>query len=62
MAAVSDLCAFHRREPGDKVQATPPRFLSEVSQDGFHQAEDKYLSELTAYTKKQFFKVRIVSR
>lgn len=56
MAAVRDLCAFHRPTEGGK--ATPsPKFLFDVSQDSFHQAEDQFLKELTEYTKKQFFKV-----
>ena len=56
MAAVRDLCAFHRRQGGTETDV-PPRFLSEISQSEFHHAEGQYLSELTAYTKKQFFKV-----
>ena len=57
MLVVKDLCAFHQQIAG-KTQATPPIFLSDVTQDEFHQAEDQYLAELTAFTKKQFFKVK----
>ena len=56
MAAVKELCSFHRPDEGGKA-THPPKFLFNVSQDGFHQAEDQYLKELTEYTKKQFFKV-----
>ena len=59
MTAVRELCSFHRRETDEgKSSALPPRFLSDMTQDGFHQAEDHYLNALTAYTKKQFFKVK----
>ncbi len=59
MAAVREVCCFHHREEEEgKSSAPPPRFLSDVSQDSFHQAEDQYLNALTIYTKKQFFKVK----
>lgn len=56
MAAVRELCSFHHRD--GKSRAPPPRFLSDMAQDNFHDAEDLYLNALTAYTKKQFFKVK----
>ena len=56
-AGVRDLCDFHQQEGVGLKETSPPRFLSDVSQDNYHQTEDHYLSELIAYTKKQFFKV-----
>lgn len=44
---------FHRGEGAGQCQDTPT-FLSAVPQDAYHKAEDDYLAQLTAYTKKQF--------
>ena len=53
-SGVQELSSFHR---GERPQATPS-FLSTVPQEPYHVAEDRFLSELTAYTKKYFFQVR----
>ena len=60
-AAISDLCASHRREKGSTTpspEAAGLQFLSDLVQGPYHKAEDLYLAELTTFTKKQFFKVR----
>lgn len=51
--SVKEVCAFHRGEGAGQSQDTPT-FLSSIPQDAYHRAEDDYLSQLTAYTKKQF--------
>ena len=56
-SAVQEVSAFHRGEGGG-LEATPS-FLSAVSQEPYHSAEDQFLTELTAYTKKQFFQVYV---
>ena len=50
---MKEVCAFHHGEGAGQSQDTPT-FLSTVSQDTYHKAEDDYLAQLTAYTKKQF--------
>ena len=52
-SSVKEVCAFHRGEGAGQSQDTPT-FLSTIPQDAYHRAEDDYLSQLTAYTKKQF--------
>lgn len=52
-SAVKDVCAFHRGESA----STTPSFLFTVPQEAYHAAEDSYLTELTAFTRKQFFQV-----
>ena len=49
-SSVKEVCEFHDGEGGQDT----PTFLSTISQDEYHKAEDGYLAELTAYTKKQF--------
>ena len=58
-SSVQSVCLFHRGEEADSHFKATPRFLCQLSQDPYHSTEDKYLSELTAYTKKQFFDVRM---
>ena len=57
---MKEVCAFHRREGAGQSQDTPT-FLSTIPQDAYHRAEDDYLSQLTAYTKKQF-QVRLLDQ
>ena len=52
-SSIKEVCAFHRGEGAGHGQATP-KFISTIPQDDYHKTEDGYLSELTAYTKKQF--------
>jgi hypothetical protein len=52
-SSVKEVCAFHRGEGAGQCKNTPT-FLSTIPQDAYHRAEDDYLSQLTAYTKKQF--------
>ena len=57
---MKEVCAFHRGEGAGQSQDTPT-FLSTVSQDTYHKAEDDYLAQLTAYTKKQFQVGRVLN-
>ncbi|XP_064386022.1 HAUS augmin-like complex subunit 3 [Halichondria panicea] len=50
-SSVQSVCQFH----GEDSKPPPGRFLSQVSQDDYFASERKYLTELTAYSKKQFF-------
>ena len=59
MSAVRELCGSHRRERESTSSSSDGhQFLSDLPQDSYHEAEDRYLAELTAYSKKQFFKAR----
>ena len=51
---MKDICAFHREEGS---ASTTPSFLFTVPQEVYHKAEDSYMTELTAFTRKQFFQV-----
>ena len=58
-SAVKDVCAFHR---GEGSASTTPSFLFTVPQEAYHAAEDNYLTELTAFTRKQFFQVSQIAQ
>ena len=58
-SAVKDVCAFHR---GEESASTTPSFLFTVPQEAYHAAEDSYLTELTAFTRKQFFQVSQIAQ
>ena len=58
-SAVKDVCAFHR---GEGSASTTPSFLFTVPQEAYHAAEDSYLTELTAFTRKQFFQVSQIAQ
>ena len=54
--AVTDVVSFDRGD--DRAGgSTAAVFLSEVPLEQYHAAEDRFLGELTEYTKKQFFQV-----
>ena len=53
----SEQVAASERDEEDGQSATESTLLSHIPTAHYTSAEDHYLAELTAYTKKQFFQV-----
>ncbi|XP_032221331.1 HAUS augmin-like complex subunit 3 isoform X2 [Nematostella vectensis] len=51
LKTVSDLTGLHTEQKEDKQKA----FLSQLSSGDFYDSEERFTSELTSYTRKQFF-------
>ena len=59
--AVDSVATFHQPPDGKEGdRAAEPSLLSQLPASHYTSAEDHYLAELTAYTKKQFFQVHLV--
>ncbi|CAI8026237.1 HAUS augmin-like complex subunit 3 [Geodia barretti] len=54
-SAVDDVISFHQHPQGEEGGGGELSLFSHTSSEHYSSAEDAYLTELTAYTKKQFF-------
>jgi HAUS augmin-like complex subunit 3 len=54
-SAVDDVISFHQHPQGDEGGDGEFSLFSHIYSEHYSSAEDAYLTELTAYTKKQFF-------
>lgn len=58
MQSVQSLINHYQLPKGENAESSPDSpFLSHLDLKAFHEAEEKYSRELTAFTKRQFFEV-----
>ena len=62
VGAVLDLSSFYQSTLSGTKEDQPlqiPAFLSQIDLSHYHSMEERFTHELTAFTKKQFFEVKM---